>query len=93
MASIERYKGGRWRARYRTPEGKSRSQVFDRKLDAQRWLAQVEHQKLAGGYVDPAAGKVTFRSYAEEWSGRQVWRTSTASAAAVALARAYPTNR
>jgi integrase len=90
MASVERYKGTRWRARYRTPEGKSRSQVFDRKLDAQRWLATVEHSKLAGGYVDPAAGKVTFKSYADEWLARQVWRDSTAAAAAVALARAFP---
>jgi len=90
MASISRYEGGRWRARYRTPDGKSRSRVFDRKLDAQRWLAEVEHRKLSGGYVDPSAGKITFRSYAVDWAARQVWRASTASATAVALARAYP---
>jgi integrase len=90
MASIDPYSGGRWRARYRTPEGKSRSRVFDRKLDARRWLASVEHQKMVGGYVDPSSGRITFRSYAEQWSARQVWRESTGSAVAVALARAYP---
>jgi integrase len=64
--------------------------VFDRKLDAERWLTTVEHQKLTGGYVDPRAGKVTFRSYAEQWSARQVWRPSTADAFAAAFARVFP---
>ena len=64
--------------------------MFDRKLDAQRHLASVEHAKLTGGYVDPAAGKVTFESYATEWAGRQVWRPSTADAFAAAFARVFP---
>jgi integrase len=77
MASIERYKEKRWRARYRTPGGESRSQVFDRKLDAQRWLAQVEHQKLTGAYIDPAAGRTTVAEYWTTWSKRQLWRDSS----------------
>lgn len=77
-------------ARYRTPTGESRRQVFDRKLDAQRWLATVEHQKLTGIYVDLRAGKVTFRSYAEQWAGRQVWRPSTADTCAAGFARVFP---
>ena len=89
MASIDRY-GSQWRARWRTPDGKSRSRVFKRKLDAERWLTSVEHNKLTGGYVDPAAGKVTFRSYAEEWRARQVWRPSTAENTAAQLARVFP---
>jgi integrase len=64
--------------------------VFDRKLDAQRHLATVEHAKLAGSYVDPAAERVTFKSYATEWAGRQVWRPSTADAFAAAFARVFP---
>jgi hypothetical protein len=59
VASIDRY-GNRWRARWRTPAGDSRSQVFDRKLDARRHLATIEHSKVVGSFVDPAAGKVTF---------------------------------
>jgi Phage integrase central domain len=89
VASIDRY-GNRWRARWRTPDGKQRSQVFARKLDAQRHLTNVEHQKATGGYVDPSAGKVTFQSYAEEWVTRQVWRPSTTDAIAAALARVFP---
>ncbi len=77
MASITRWKGSRWRARYRTPEGQSRSKVFDRKVDAERWLTSVEHSKLVGAYVDPAAGKVTVAEFWTAWSARQPWRASS----------------
>jgi integrase len=90
MASIDRY-GDRWRARWRTPDGKSRSKVFRRKLDAERHLTGVEHGKLTGSYVDPAAGKITFKSYATEWLGRQVWRPTSAAVYSQSLARVYPT--
>jgi hypothetical protein len=88
MASIDKY-GDRWRARWRTPDGKSRSKVFRRKLDAERHLTSVQHAMLTGAYVDPQAGKVTFRSYAAEWAARQVWRPSTTANNATALARAH----
>lgn len=91
MASIERYKGSRWRAHWRDTAGMSQSKVFDRKGDAQRFLTQVEHQRLTGSYVDPKAGKVTFRAYVAEWSARQVWRSSTAAHYAHAFARVLPT--
>lgn len=72
MASVERYKGNRWRARYRTPDGKSRGQVFDRKVDADRFLTSQEHRKLTGEYVDPSAGRITLKAYAEAWRTAQV---------------------
>jgi integrase len=90
MASIDRY-GSQWRARWRTPDGKSRSKVFRRKLDAERWLTSVEHNKLTGGYVDPQAGKVTFRSFAADWASRQVWRPASAAVYNQSLGRVYPT--
>lgn len=89
MASIDRY-GNRWRARWRTPDGRQRSRVFRRKLDAQRHLASVEHAKLTGVYVDSIDGAVTFEAYATEWLGRQVWREATASNSGYQLARVFP---
>ena len=89
MASVDRWRGNKWRARWRGPDGESRSQVFDRKVDAENHLTSVQHSKLTGAYVDPAAGKVTFKAYAEEWSERQVWRSSTAEAMGYCLGRAY----
>lgn len=77
MASIDRWKGGQWRARYRTPDGKSRSQVFPRKLDAERFLTSMEHAKLTGRYVDPSAGRVTVSDFWATWAGRQQWRDSS----------------
>lgn len=47
MAHIEKRGAGRWRARYRAPDGRERSQTFDRKVDAQQWLAEVEASKEA----------------------------------------------
>lgn len=78
MASIDK-RGGRWRARYRDPEGRQHNRSFDRKEDAKHFLTSVEHQKLSGGYVDPSAGRVTFGAYAEDWRTRQVHRPSTAA--------------
>ncbi len=62
----------RWRARWRSPDGKTREKWFARRVDAERWLTSVQHGKLTGSYVDPRAGKVTFRSYAEEWRKNQI---------------------
>ena len=77
MAHVEKRGPSRWRARYRAPDGQERSKTFTRRVDAERFLTSVEHQKLVGGYVDPAAGRVTFRSYAEQWRTAQPHRDST----------------
>lgn len=76
MASIDKVTTG-WRARWRTPDGKSRSRTFARKIDAQRHLTSVEHSKLSAAYVDPAAGRTTFREYAEAWRHVQAHRHGT----------------
>ena len=90
MASVER-SGTRWRARWRTPSGDSRSKSFKRKIDAQHHLTSVEHMKLSGAYVDPSAGRITFKSYSEKWRAQQVHRPSTASQIETHLRRhVYP---
>lgn len=63
-----------------TPEGQSREKWFDKKVDAVKFLTSVEHRKLTGEYVDPGAGKVTLKVYAEQWRTSQVQhRASTAT--------------
>lgn len=77
MASIHKLSNG-WRARWRTPEGKSRSKgPFDTKEEARRYLVEQEHKKLIGSYIDPSAGRVTFAAYAEQWRAVQVHRPGT----------------
>jgi integrase len=78
MASVDR-RGRSWRARWRTPDGKSRSKEFTRKIDAQRFLASIEHSKSSGGYVDPSAGRIPFRDYAEQWRAGQLHRGGTST--------------
>jgi len=90
MGSVKKVPTG-WRARWRTPDGKSREKWFERKVDAERHLTSVEHSKLTGAYVDPAAGRVTFKSYAEQWRASQVHRPSTAAQLETNLRRhVYP---
>lgn len=79
MASVKKRPDGRWRARYRDAAGKEHARHFDRKVDGERWLTSVEHSKLVGNYVDPGAGKVTFRTFAEEWRAIQIHRAGTAT--------------
>ena len=78
MGHIEKQPSGRWRARYRAPDARAHSKTFDRKVDADRFLTAIEHSKLTGGYVDPTAGKVTFRTFAEAWRAVQLHRPGTA---------------
>lgn len=70
MGSIKKRHGRPkpWQARYRAPDGRQRSRQFSRKVDAERFLAAVEHDQMRGTWVDPALGKVTFREYAGEWA-------------------------
>jgi integrase len=60
-------KGRRWKARFFDPEGHERSKAFVRKVDAERFLTEVEHSKIAGSYLDPDAGRVTLRSRIPLW--------------------------
>lgn len=77
MAHVEKRGAGRWRARYRGPDGKERSRTFDRKLDAERWLTTQEARKLGGEWVDPRAGRQTFLAFADEWAEAQDWKATT----------------
>ena len=63
MASVDKVPGGKWRARWRTPEGACRSRTFSRKVDAERWLTNVEGAKLGGLYIDPAMAETTLAEY------------------------------
>lgn len=67
MASISKEANGKWRARYRDPQGRSRSRNFSRKVDAEHFLVSVDHSKLVGSYVDRAAGRTKFEQWVEEW--------------------------
>lgn len=91
MSSIKKRPDGKWRARYRDETGREHSKHFDRKADAQRWVDHVTTSIVTGTYVDPAAGRVTFKAYAESWRVAQPHRPTTAQNVNQHLSRyAYP---
>jgi integrase len=70
LATVEkRVRNGKttYRVRYRDPVGRQRSKVFDRSVDAKRWLHENETAKGNNAWVDPAAGKVRLGEWAERW--------------------------
>jgi integrase len=91
MASVRKTPSGTWQVRWKTPDRQTRKKTFARKADADRYATSVAHSVLAGSYVDPSAGKITFREYAEGWRNVQVHRASTAAQVETHLRRhIYP---
>jgi integrase len=88
----DRYgKGLRWVVRYRDPSGASRNRSFERRVDADRYLTTVRADILRGQYVDPNAGRMTFREYADRWLEQQTFESSTRVAVEVRLKKhIYP---
>jgi integrase len=58
--------GKRWLAVWIGPDGGERSKAYDRKVDAERFAAAMEADKLRRTYVDPRRGAIRIRDYAEE---------------------------
>ncbi|MCE3555135.1 site-specific integrase [Pseudonocardia sp. RS11V-5] len=77
MGSLARRPDGRWRARYRDPDGRERAKHFSRKADGERFLAMIESSKLRGTYVDPS-DRTTVAEYARRWASVRPYRPSTA---------------
>jgi len=67
----------RYLARYRDPEGKQRSKTFDRQIDAQAFLDETVVSVRRGTYLDPDAGRETFREHAAEWLKIQTFSETT----------------
>lgn len=80
MASIHRREVGgkpRYDVSYREPDGRQRMKTFRKKSDAERFKSTVEADVLRGAYLDPDAGRITFRKYAEEWLTSQTFEPTT----------------
>lgn len=80
MASVDKRPDGKWRARWREfPGGPQRTKQFTRKVDADRFLVDVQHRLMTGAYVPPSAGQMTVADYAAEWTARRsaTWRPAT----------------
>ena len=65
MASISKTAQGRWKARYRSPDGQSRSRTFVTKADARRFLDRVGADMQQGRWVDPSLGRMLLSEWAD----------------------------
>jgi integrase len=76
--------GLRWLARFVDDQGKERSKAFGRKTDAQQWLNTITAGLVTGSYIAPELGAVSFGSFYQDWSQRQIWAATTRRAMALA---------
>lgn len=92
LPSLRHGRGKRWRVRYVDDTGKERRPLFEKKIDAERFDANVRADVSRGQYVDPNAGKLTLRSYATSWLAAQTFDESTRDVVGVRLrVHVYPT--
>ena len=69
MAHIRRHPvdSSKWQVRYIDPNRRERSKTFRRKVDAERFLVQVESQKQRGDWIDPDLSATLFTDWARDW--------------------------
>jgi integrase len=70
--NIQRRPEGKWRARYRDANHREHARHFERKRDAERWLASQEVAIARGEWVDPTLSKITVGEWLPHWLARQV---------------------
>jgi len=71
MGSVRRSNPGSYEARYRDPQGRSRSKSFRTKSEARAFLSQIENSVHVGSWIDPRRSKVTFSVWAAQ--ERRTW--------------------
>src|SRR4051794_33657051 len=71
-------RGKRWRVRWTDNHGEGRTQFFERKVDADRYDANVRADLSRGQYIDDRAGRITVATLAELWRDAQLHMDSTA---------------
>ena len=57
-----------WQVRFKEA-GRERLKTFDRKRDAEQWLADRQAAKLRGDLLSPEAAKLTFAQLIDDWRG------------------------
>ncbi|MEY2454067.1 MAG: hypothetical protein QOD92_3641 [Acidimicrobiaceae bacterium] len=70
--------GLRYQARWRAyAGGPPKTQLFARKIDAERFLDGIRGDLRRGVYIDPDAGRQTFEAFADEWAAARDWKGTT----------------
>jgi integrase len=66
---VRKLPSGCYQARYSGPDGNDRPapHTFADKAGAERWLTLKEAEIVSGDWLNPDAGRVSFKDYAEAW--------------------------
>ncbi|QQM42828.1 tyrosine-type recombinase/integrase [Streptomyces liliifuscus] len=92
VPSKDHGKGKRWQVRWRDAAGEQQKENFAKRSQADNRADTIGADLARGLYVDPAAGKESFRAVAERWRTSAVHRDGTASRVERALRlHIYPT--
>ena len=92
VPSAEHGKGKRWQVRWYDAAGEQQKENFAKRSQAETRANTIAADLARGLYVDPAAGKESFRAVAERWRTSAVHRDGTASRVERALRlHIYPT--
>jgi hypothetical protein len=69
FGTVRRLASGRRQVRYTAQDGIRRlaPTTFETKRDADRWLVTTEAEIMRGEWLDPDAGKVSLKEFAERW--------------------------
>ena len=59
--------GLRWRVQWETEDGRRQSKSFANKDEAEANYATIKADLYRGAYIDPEAGKITFKDFSEKW--------------------------
>jgi len=57
----------KWQVRYVDPTGRERSKTFRRRVDADKFLIQIEAQKQQGSWVNPDQSATRLEDWAQHW--------------------------
>jgi integrase len=78
VASIDKRPDGRYRVRHRDPAtGKEHAKHFKKKRDAQAFKDAITASQVRGDYVNPRAGKVTYREWSDMYFAGAVHKRAT----------------
>jgi len=67
MAEPKRLPNGRWKVRYRDPEGRPRSKTCNTKAEARAFVEEVGHARRGRLWVAPERGRITLFDWAEQY--------------------------
>lgn len=81
FGSVRKLSSGRWQARYPDDSGRlvPAPETFERKGDADRYLAAVETDRTRGVLGDPRGGEITFAEWVEIYRASNPKRATTAA--------------